>query len=133
MNIIPNYCYITSWIILIQGLIAYTYLPLDITLSHVVLGITSVIHHSRRYKWYIIDIFTILDYLALILFASLLMNYISWKIILIFLILGLVVNFINFLLNFHKKYKLMTIIHCSYHLLFIILVPKYYYMLFNSF
>jgi hypothetical protein len=133
MNIIPNYCYITSWIILIQGLIAYTYIPLDITLSHVVLGLTSVIHHSRRYKWYIIDIYTILDYLALILYLYLLTNKYLWKIILNFLMLGIVMNFINFSLNFYKKYKLMAIIHCSYHLLFIILVPKYYYISFNSF
>lgn len=127
---LPAYCYITSWIILIQGIIAYTYIPNELTISHILMGLTSVIHHNRRDKYYYYDIIRFTDILAVYTFFYLFYSYFGYYISLLLFISYYIITLMVYLLSVKlNNYKLTVITQCSFHLYFIIMIPKFYSLL----
>jgi len=61
---------ITSCILLISGAISQCIQgeATLISVSFLLMGVTSVIHHSRLEKWWITDIWRFLDYFAIVIF-----------------------------------------------------------------
>jgi|MDSV01.2.fsa_nt_gb hypothetical protein len=126
---IPVYCYITSWIILIQGIIAYTYIPNELTISHVVVGITSVVNHNRRDKWYYKDIYSFVDWIAVLNYIYQFYSIFGLNISIFIIIYSLINQIFIGILNIYGKLNLITILHCAFHLYFIITIPKFYSLL----
>ena len=126
---LPIYCYLTSWIILIQGIIAYTYIPNDLTLSHIIMGATSVVHHNRRNKWYYYDINSFADWIAVLNFIYQIYLVFGSNILIFILSYSIIHLILIFVLNIYDKLRLLTILHCSLHLYFIIIIPKLYSLL----
>ena len=127
---LPPYCYITSWIILIQGIIAYTYIPNELTLAHILMGLTSIIHHNRRDKYYYYDIIRFTDILAVYTFFYLFYYYFGYYISLFIFLFYYIFSFMIYLLSVKLKDSRVTLIaQCSFHLYFIITIPKFYSLL----
>ena len=126
---VPIYCFITAWIFLIQGIILYLYIPSTLTLVHVILGVTSVLHHSRREKWYYYDKIKILDHVAMYAYIYLLSKYFGYDIALFALLTVILGNFVLYLINTTKYYRLMSIINCGLHVYLIVVTPKLYQLI----
>lgn len=127
---LPAYCYITSWIILIQGIIAYTYIPNELTLAHILMGLTSIIHHNRRDKYYYYDIIRFTDLLAVYTFFYLFYSYFGYYISLFIFLFYYLFTFMIYLLSVKlNNFKISLIAHCGFHLYFIITIPKFYSLL----
>ncbi len=65
------YTLVTSIILLICATIIQSIqgYPSGVSVSFLLLGVSSVIHHSRQYEWWINDIWRLIDFLMVFIFA----------------------------------------------------------------
>ena len=122
----PLYCVITGWILFVQGIILYHYMPCRLTLVHTILGITTILHHSRRDRWYYYDAIKLLDHAVMYYYIYLLSVYFGYEILVFSLLTVIIGNFFIYLISMTKNYNLMSIINCSLHIYLIVIAPKLY-------
>ena len=126
MNI--NFTYYSSYLILLTGIILYIRNSNILSSLIILLGITSIFHHSRFKSWKMNlspenwDLLRILDWTMVIIVTCFIFYYFGDNIILyIFTIINIIlICLLNWCNIIPAEYKNLN--HCVFHILFILLI-----------
>jgi hypothetical protein len=90
--------------------------PDSVTLSFLLVGISSLIHHSRLNKWWINDFWRWLDYFFIIIFSSIII-YNFYDFIILYITIILILNIVIFIWSGYLNEIYIPYIHGIIHIL----------------